>query len=109
MESHITGFYGDESLKKVTYKNLRTGEEFEKDVDGVFIFIGYEANTDLVQKTNIRLNQWKEVLTDDKMQTNIEGVYAAGDCRAKQFRQITTAVSDGTVAALNALNYIHNK
>ncbi len=109
MESHITGFYGDESLKKVTYKNLRTGEEFEKNVDGVFIFIGYEANTDLVKNTSIKLNRWNEVITDEKMQTNIEGVYAAGDCRAKQFRQITTAVSDGTVAALNALNYIHNK
>ena len=109
MESHITGFYGDESLKKVTYKNLRTGEEFEKNVDSVFIFIGYEANTDLVKNTNIKLNRWNEVITDEKMQTNIEGVYAAGDCRAKQFRQITTAVGDGTVAALNALNYIHNK
>ncbi len=109
MESHITGFYGDESLKKVTYKNLRTGETAEKNIDGVFIFIGYEANTDMVQNSGIKLNQWNEVVTDEKMQTNIQGVYAAGDCRAKQFRQITTAVSDGTVAALNALNYIHNK
>ena len=109
MESHITGFYGMESLQKIRYKNLRTGEEHEKPVDGVFIFIGYEANTDSIQTTPVTLNRWKEVLTDEKMQTNVEGVFAAGDCRAKQFRQITTAVSDGTIAALNALNYIHNK
>ena len=109
MESHITGFYGDESLRKIRYKNLRTGEEHEKAVDGVFVFIGYEANTDSIQTTPVKLNQWKEVLTDEKMQTNVEGVFAAGDCRAKQFRQITTAVSDGTIAALNALTYIHNK
>ncbi len=109
MESHITGFYGDESLRKLRYKNLRTGEEKELDVDGVFIFIGYEANTDMVKNTGIILNKWNEIVTDDKMQTNLEGVFAAGDCRAKQFRQITTAVGDATVAALNALNYIHNK
>ncbi len=109
MESHITGFFGDESLRKVKYKNLRTGEENEINVDGVFIFIGYEANTDMVKDTGVKLNKWNEIVTDDKMQTNIEGVFAAGDCRAKQFRQITTAVGDATVAALNVLNYIHNK
>ena len=107
MEAHITGFYGDDSLKKVTYKNLKTGEEFEKEIDGVFIFIGYEANTEMIQGTAVKLNQWNEIETNDKLETNVPGVYAAGDCRAKQFRQITTAVADGTVAALNALNYIH--
>ncbi len=109
MESHITGFFGDESLRKIRYKNLRTGKETELDVDGVFIFIGYEANTDMIKNTKVELNRWNEIVTDDKMRTNIEGVFAAGDCRAKQFRQITTAVGDATVAALNALNYIHNK
>jgi thioredoxin reductase (NADPH) len=109
MESHITGFYGDESLKKVTYKNLKTGEEFEKEIDGVFIFIGYEANTEMIKETPVELNQWNEIITNDKMETNLKGVYAAGDCRAKQFRQITTAVADGTVAALNALNFINAK
>ncbi len=107
MEAHITGFYGDDSLKKVTYKNLKTGEEFEKEIDGVFIFVGYEANTEMIQGTAVKLNQWNEIETNDKLETNVPGVYAAGDCRAKQFRQITTAVADGTVAALNALNYIH--
>ena len=108
MESRITGFYGDESLKKVKYKNLKTGEEFEKNIDGVFIFIGYEANTDMFQGTELELNKWNEIVTNDKMETNLEGVFAAGDCRAKQFRQITTAVADGTIAALNALNIINS-
>ncbi len=107
MESHITGFYGDESLKKVRYKNLKTGEEFEKDIDGVFIFIGYEANTDMIKDTPVELNKWNEIVTNEKMETNIKGVYAAGDCRAKQYRQITTAVADGTIAALNALNFVN--
>lgn len=105
MESHITGFSGDDSLKKVTYKNLKTGEQDELVIDGVFIFIGYEANTAALKNSGIELNQWNEIVSNEKMETNIPGVFAAGDCRAKQYRQITTAVSDGTIAALNAINY----
>ncbi len=105
MESHITAFYGTESLEKIRYKNLKSGEEREMTIDGVFIFIGYEANTQSLQKTPLQLNGRNEILTDENLQTNIQGVFAAGDCLAKRYRQITTAVSDGTVAALNALNY----
>jgi thioredoxin reductase (NADPH) len=63
----------------------------------------------MIKETPVELNQWNEIITNDKMETNLKGVYAAGDCRAKQFRQITTAVADGTVAALNALNFINAK
>ncbi len=105
MESHITEFYGNESLRGIKYKNLKTGEIHEKAIDGVFIFVGYEANTQSLQKGPVQLNDRNEIITDNNLQTNLEGVYAAGDCLAKRYRQITTAVSDGTVAALNALNY----
>jgi len=106
MESHVTGFYGDESLKKIKYKNLSTGDEKEMPIDGVFIFIGYEANTQSLANGPVKLNKRNEIMTDDNLQTNLEGVFAAGDCRAKWYRQVTTAVSDGTIAALNALNFI---
>lgn len=106
MEAHITGFYGDESLHGIKYRNLKTGEIHEKKIDGVFIFIGYEANTQTLQNGPVKLNQRNEIVTDENMQTNLEGIFAAGDCRAKRYRQITTAVSDGTVAALNAMNFI---
>lgn len=106
MESHITEFLGDEKLEAVKYKNLKTGEITEKSIDGVFIFIGYEANTDMIQNTSIELNKWNEVVTDENLETNIKGVYAAGDLRQKRVRQVTTAVADGTIAAVNALNYI---
>jgi len=109
MESHIIEFWGDESLRGVKYKNLKTGEVHEKAIDGVFIFIGYEANTDMIKNTPVELNSRNEIAASEKMETNLPGVFAAGDCRAKQFRQITTAVSDGTIAALNAINYIHGK
>jgi thioredoxin reductase (NADPH) len=108
MESHITQFYGDESLRGIRYKNLKTGEKQEMSIDGVFIFIGYEANTQTLLNSPVKLNQWHEIITDDQLQTNLEGVYAAGDCRAKRYRQITTAVADGTIAALNAMEYVNN-
>ncbi len=106
MEAHITEFHGDESLRGIKYKNLKTGEISQKAIDGVFIFVGYEANTQTLQSGPVVLNQWNEIVANENLQTNLEGVFAAGDCRAKHYRQITTAVSDGTVAALNALNFI---
>jgi thioredoxin reductase (NADPH) len=53
------------------------------------------------------MNKWGEILVKPDMSTNIEGVYAAGDSIAKRYRQVTTAVADGTVAALAASNYVH--
>ncbi len=106
MEAHITGFYGDESLRGIKYRNLKTGKTGQKAIDGVFIFIGYQANTQALYGGPVELNQWNEIVTNGDLQTNLDGIFAAGDCRAKHYRQITTAVSDGTVAALNALNFI---
>ncbi len=108
MSSHITEFKGDDKLTSIQYKNLVTGKLNNLDIDGVFIFIGYVANTDMLKNTSVDLNKWGEVITDDKLQTNITGVFAAGDNRAVRFRQITTAVADGTIAALNAIEYINS-
>lgn len=106
MESAITAFHGEESLQGVDVKNLKTGEsEFHKTA-GVFIFIGYIPNTEFL-KNHIALNQWGEIIVQPDMSTSMEGVFAAGDSIAKRFRQVTTAVGEGTVAALAASNYIH--
>lgn len=109
MESHITEFSGNDKLSSVKYKNLKTGSITEKEIDGAFIFIGYEANTDMLKDTHIALNERDEIITDENLQTNIKGVFVAGDSRAKKYRQVTTAVSDGTIAALEALQFIHGK
>ena len=106
MGSIITDFYGNENLKNVDIKNLKTGETHNFKTDGVFIFIGYMPNTEFL-KGKVELNQWGEIIIKADMSTNIEGVYAAGDSTAKRFRQVTTAVGDGTVAALAASNYLH--
>ncbi len=109
MESRITEFIGKDKLEKVIYKNIYTGKISEKQIEGVFIFIGYQANTDMFQNTNLKLNKWNEVVSDEMMKTNIEGVFVAGDLREKRIRQVTTAVADGTIAAVSALDYLHNK
>jgi len=106
MESELTSFNGGESIESVDIKNLKTGEIKNYKTDGVFIFIGYIPNTEFI-KDKVELNKWGEIVVKPDMSTNIEGVYAAGDSTAKRFRQITTAVSDGTIAALAASNYLH--
>jgi thioredoxin reductase (NADPH) len=105
LNSTITGFYGEESLKRATVKNLKTGEEIDKNIDGVFIFIGYVPQSEFF-KEQITTNSRREIIVDKNLMTNIPGVFAAGDVIEKRYRQITTAVSDGTVAALNAIEFI---
>jgi thioredoxin reductase (NADPH) len=96
---------GDMFVNSAIIKNTQTGEEKEIVLDAVFGYIGTEPKTDLF-KEYINLNEQGYILTDENMKTNVAGVYAAGDVREKQFRQITTAVADGTIAALSAEKYI---
>ena len=107
MSSTIDEFYGDEKLEGVKLKNLISGEVTDFKTDGVFIFIGYVPNTESL-KDMINLNERGEILTCTDMSTSIDGVYAAGDAVAKRYRQVTTAVADGTVAALAAADYLHS-
>lgn len=106
LESSITAFYGDEKLESVDIKNLKTGETTRFKTDGVFIFIGYMPNTEFV-KDKVELSQWGEIIVKPDLSTNIKGLYAAGDSIAKRYRQVATAVGDGTVAALSASVYLH--
>ncbi len=108
MESEISEFIGDEKLEKVKIINKKTGEITEKKIDGVFILIGYVPNTEKF-KDVIKLNERNEIIVDEDLRTNIEGVYAAGDSIQKKYRQITTAVADGTIAALNTIEYLNTQ
>lgn len=107
MESEIQEFKGEQSLKSVIIKNMRTGDIFEKDIDGVFILIGYVPSTEKV-KGKVELNSRNEIITDENMATSVPGVFAAGDSRQKKYRQVTTAVSDGTIAALASIDYLES-
>lgn len=106
MESSIAEFIGDERLESVNIKNLKTGEVYNRKIDGTFVFIGYVPNTEFL-KGKIDLNQWGEIVVKSDMSTSIGGVFAAGDSITKRFRQVTTAVGDGTIAALSASAYIN--
>jgi len=108
MSSSITAFFGNESLDSVEIKNLVTGEKTRFATNGVFIFIGYLPNTESV-KDIVSLNERREIIVGPDMSTSVEGVYSAGDANAKRYRQVTTAVGDGTIAALAAADYLHSK
>lgn len=99
---------GGDFLNSIVLKNTINSEISELKVDAVFGYIGTEPKTSDV-KQYLKLTKQGYIITDEDMQTNIKGVYAAGDVRDKKIRQITTAVSDGTIALLNAEKYILQK
>jgi len=80
-------------------EDLKTKERKKLVSDGVFVFTGFKANIGMF-KGNLELDQWGYIKTNEDMRTNIEGVYAVGDVISKKYRQITTAVADGTIAAI---------
>jgi thioredoxin reductase (NADPH) len=84
-------------------ENLKTKELIAIERDGVFIFVGMLPNTDFLKNTTLRFSEKGYIVTNEKMETNLEGIYAVGDVRVKKYRQITTAVSDGTIASLEII------
>lgn len=105
MNQRVLDFDGQSGLELVRSADKTTGEVTETKVDGCFVFIGYVPNSSGVAG-QVGLNDRGEVTTDEALATDVPGVFAAGDVRAKRVRQVTTAVADGTVAALSALAYL---
>ena len=105
MESQVKSILGDDSVKQVEIVHIPTGDKTVLNVDGIFIFIGYIAKTQGFEKC-VNLNDRGEIIVGTEMQTNVPGVFAAGDSILKRYRQVTTAVSDGTIAALSAIEYL---
>ncbi len=108
MEQDVRDFVGGETLEKVIVSHKRTGQVTEIPASGAFVFIGYVPNTAML-RGQVALNDRGEILTDEEMRTNLAGVFAAGDSRLKRYRQITTAVADGTIAALAATEYLRGE
>lgn len=99
-------FLGEDQFETLEVEDLKTGEHKKIKASGVFVFIGYVPQTDLFAK-EIELDKWGCVVAKEQsMETNVPGVFVAGDVRSKLFRQITTAVADGTIAALSAQKYL---
>ncbi len=96
---------GKDTVNALSLKNVKTGEVSELAVEGVFIYIGYKPNTGFL-KGLIKLDKDNYIITDEEMSTSVQGIFAAGDVRAKSLKQIATAVGDGAIAAVSAEKYI---
>lgn len=97
---------GDTVIKGVKLKNTETGEIIDYAVDGIFEFIGWDANTDIFTDT-LELSNGGFINAGEDTKTNIPGIFAAGDVRKKGLMQVVTAASDGAVAAKEAEKYIN--
>ena len=98
---------GDTEVKGVDLKNVKTGKTSHLPVQGIFVFIGYIPNNELV-KDQLELDPLGFVVTDNDMQTSVPGVFAAGDIRSKILRQIATAVGEGATATFAVEKYLES-
>ena len=94
-----------DTLNGVTVRNLITGEKSSLELDGLFISIGRSPATELFYG-QLELDDAGYIIADESTKTNIPGVYAVGDVRTKQVRQIVTAAADGAVAAHQIEEYL---
>ncbi|CAK1242915.1 Thioredoxin reductase (TrxB) [Fructobacillus cardui] len=104
--TEVTAIEGDgEAVSQLKLHNNQTGEDQVVDQSGIFIYVGLKPNTQVFENLGITDDRgW--IKTDDKMATAVPGIFAAGDVRAKNLRQITTAVGDGGLAGQEAYQYI---
>jgi thioredoxin reductase (NADPH) len=99
---------GEDWVESITVKDQETGVEKKISVEGVFIYIGLTPNSDYL-RGQVELNEWGFIPTDERMQTSLPGVFAAGDIRETELRQIATAIGDGAVAASSAYHYVDSR
>lgn len=103
-DSAVQEIKGNGSVNGIVLKNLKTGEVSERPTEGVFIYIGFHPINDFMRGA-VDLDAAGHVVTDLQMQTNVPGVFAAGDVRTFSERQLANAVGDGVAAALSAYRY----
>ena len=99
---------GEKKVGYVLLEDAKTGETYEEETDAVFVFVGTVPQSSLVAGNGLKAGLDKNgyIITDNKMATDIPGLYAAGDVRSGAFRQVVTAAADGAAAAKNASEYI---
>ncbi len=104
----LTRVSGDGELQKANFVNLLTKDEFSLNIQGLFIAIGHVPHNDDF-KNLVNLDSQGYIQSNELCETNTEGIFVAGDCRQKTFRQVSTACADGTIAALSAIKYLETK
>lgn len=105
-DSVVESIHGDErKVTRVTFKNVKTGEVSQAEFGGIFIYVGLDPVSEFAADLGIT-DEAGWILTDHQMKTSVAGIYAVGDVRQKDLRQITTAVGDGAIASQEAYKYL---
>ena len=105
LDTVVTEVVGTDKVTTLKLKNTKTGEESTFDTDGLFIFIGHVPNTQMF-KGQLEMSDLGYVIVNDKMETNVEGVYAAGEIADPHFRQVITSAGMGAAAAIQATRFL---
>lgn len=103
--SIIEEIFGKDRVEGIIIKKIKTNKKTKLAIDGIFIYVGHTPNTTFL-KGLVKLDSEGYIITDDKMKTNVEGIFAAGDLRSKEFRQIITSTAEGATAANSVKKYL---
>ena len=101
----VTEVIGTNKLEALKLKNVKTGDETIYETDGLFIFIGHTPNTEMF-KGQLDMSDLGYIQINDKMETNIPGVFAAGEAADPHFRQVVTSAGMGAAAAIQATRFL---
>lgn len=104
-DSVVNEIRGEDAVKEVIVKNVKTGSLNSIPINGIFVAIGQSPATNFV-KNLVALDEQGYIITNDKMMTDVRGIFAAGDVRQKPLRQVITAAADGAIAAVEAGRFI---
>ena len=104
----VDEIHGDRSVSAIALRNVQTGEQRTLAVAGVFLAVGVLPQNAAFGDA-VALGEDGYILADEECKTSLAGVFAAGDCRRKKVRQLTTATADGTIAALSACDFLEEK
>jgi thioredoxin reductase (NADPH) len=105
LDTVVTGVVGTEKLEALKLKHVKTGAESLFETDGLFIFIGHTPNTQLF-KGQLEMSDLGYIKIDDRMETNVPGVFAAGEAADPHFRQVVTSAGMGAAAAIQATRFL---
>jgi len=108
LDTVVDEIKGDEKVRSLKLTDVLSNKRSSMNVDGVFIYAGLKPNTDFVKET-VKLDDSGHIITNEKLATDIPGVFAAGDVRKKMLRQVVTSVADGAIALNSIKEYLEGK
>jgi thioredoxin reductase (NADPH) len=97
---------GDKMVRSLCLRNVKTGQSLNMEVDGIFVAVGLEPNSQIFSQL-VTVDEAGFIVTDERMRTSVPGIFAAGDVRHNSFRQVITAAGDGATAANSAFKYLY--